>query len=124
MPAVEDLMRFDAIHLFAERACAAAPGWQLGDHAAAVTRICTRLDGMALAIELAAARLTVLSGREIDNQLDDRFRLLVDGGGERWNDTARSAPRWTGATSCSLIGEQRLVALPFGLCRRLDAGSR
>ena len=66
--------------LFAQRALAVAPGFALSDmNAGAVARICRRLDGIPLAIELAAARLTALSVDELARRVDDRFRLLTGG---------------------------------------------
>ena len=72
----------DAVRLFAERASAAAPGFRVTDaNAAAVAQVCARLDGLPLAIELAAARVTALAPDEISARLDDCFRLL--GGARR-----------------------------------------
>jgi predicted ATPase/class 3 adenylate cyclase len=67
-----------AVELFVERAQAVAPGFGLGggDDAAAVIEICRRLDGMALAIELAAARMVSMNPAEVRDRLGDRFRLL------------------------------------------------
>jgi len=63
--------------LFLDRARAVAPHLELDEaNAAAVASICRRLDGMPLAIELAAARTGLLTPQEIDQRLDDRFRLL------------------------------------------------
>ena len=67
----------DAVHLFADRATALDPAFQ-GDEAA-VTEICGRLDGLPLAIELAAARTKALPVGDIAARLDDRFRLLTTG---------------------------------------------
>jgi predicted ATPase/transcriptional regulator with XRE-family HTH domain/tetratricopeptide (TPR) repeat protein len=69
-----------AVQLFTARAAAALPGFELsGDNAPAVAQICRRLDGMPLAIELAAARMTLLTSQQIAERLDDRFRLLTAG---------------------------------------------
>jgi predicted ATPase/DNA-binding CsgD family transcriptional regulator len=71
----------DAMQLFAERAKNVMPSFRLtGENVAAVARICRDLDGMPLAIELAAARLRVLSVEQIADGLGDRFRLLTGGG--------------------------------------------
>jgi len=67
----------EAVALFAERARAARPGLSLDDHYPAVVEICRRLDGIPLAIELAAARANVMSPADILQRLDDRFRLLT-----------------------------------------------
>jgi predicted ATPase/class 3 adenylate cyclase/DNA-binding CsgD family transcriptional regulator len=70
----------EAIELFTDRARRASPDFALTDHnAAAVAEICRRLDGMPLAIELAAARVPALSLDEIVDGLHDRFRLLTGG---------------------------------------------
>ncbi|MET7694106.1 BTAD domain-containing putative transcriptional regulator [Streptomyces sp. NPDC005483] len=77
---VEPLLPDQAHRLFAERAAAVRPdaGVVLGDKEA-VAEICRRLDGLPLAIELAAARLRLLTPRQIADRLDDRFRLLTSG---------------------------------------------
>ena len=70
----------DAVRLFLDRAIAARRDFALGaDNAAAIVEICRRLDGIPLAIELAAARVKVLSVEQIRARLDDRFRLLTGG---------------------------------------------
>ncbi len=75
-----DLARHEAMRLFADRASAARAGFAVGqDNAAAVARLCRLLDGMPLAIELAAARVRALSVEQIASRLDDRFRLLASG---------------------------------------------
>jgi len=80
LPPVGQLTRYDAVRLFVDRACAVLPGFALGDdNAPAVAEICHRLDGMPLAIELAAARVRMLPPREIAARLNDRFRLLTGG---------------------------------------------
>ncbi|WP_406493879.1 winged helix-turn-helix domain-containing protein [Streptomyces sp. NBC_01604] len=77
---VEPLLPDQAHRLFAERAAAVRPdaAGVLGDEEA-VAEICRRLDGLPLAIELAAARLRLLTPRQIADRLDDRFRLLTSG---------------------------------------------
>lgn len=71
----------EAVFLFCERARHAVASWQLHDqNAATVVEICRRLDGIPLAIELAAARVRVLSVEQIRDRLDDSFRLLTAGG--------------------------------------------
>ncbi|AZM90199.1 MULTISPECIES: BTAD domain-containing putative transcriptional regulator [Streptomyces] len=76
---LEPLPPGPAHRLFADRAAAARPGFDPGDDPAAVAEICARLDGLPLAIELAAARLRLLTPRQIADRLDDRFRLLTGG---------------------------------------------
>ncbi len=80
-PNAEEVARFDAVRLFVERAQAVLPSFQLDDaNAPAIARICWRLDGIPLAIELAAARLRVLTPGQIAERLNDRFKLLRGGG--------------------------------------------
>jgi predicted ATPase len=72
--------RSDAVDLFVDRAKAAWPDFAVDDASAAVVRdICERLDGIPLAVELAAARASQLSPRQLLERLDDRFRLLTGG---------------------------------------------
>jgi predicted ATPase/DNA-binding SARP family transcriptional activator len=71
-----DLLALDAVHLFVDRAAAARYDFQLsGDNVAGVLSICRRLDGIPLAIELAAARVRTLSVNSIAGHLNNRFRL-------------------------------------------------
>ena len=80
LPPVERLADYEGVRLLVERASAVKPGFKLTDaNAAAAVQICHRLDGIPLAIELAAARLKALSPREIAEHLDERFRLLTAG---------------------------------------------
>jgi predicted ATPase/class 3 adenylate cyclase len=75
---VENLLQYEAVKLFADRAAAARSDFTVTrENAVAVAQICARLDGIPLAIELAAARVRVLSVEEILARLADRFRLLV-----------------------------------------------
>ena len=70
---------FDSVQLFVERASTVKPGFQIVDsNAEAVAQICRRLDGMPLALELAAARMRVMSPEQIATRLDDRFALRQD----------------------------------------------
>jgi predicted ATPase/DNA-binding winged helix-turn-helix (wHTH) protein len=74
---VAPLRADEAVELFAERAAAVDPGFVLdAGRREVVARICTRLDGMPLAIELAAARTATSSVEDIERHLDERFRLL------------------------------------------------
>ncbi|WP_405618706.1 AfsR/SARP family transcriptional regulator [Streptomyces sp. NBC_01508] len=68
-----------ALRLLADRGAAARPGFRTDEDPAAADEICRRLDGLPLAIELAAARLRMLTPRQIADRLDDRFRLLTGG---------------------------------------------
>jgi len=74
----DELSQFDAVRLFAERAMAASPTFRVtADNGGAIAQICRRLDGVPLAIELAAARVRALTPDQIAARLDDRFRLLT-----------------------------------------------
>ena len=76
------LLSSDAVRLFADRACMARPSFTVNDgNAVAVAEICTRLDGIPLALELAAARLSALGLEELLVRLGDRFRLLAGNSG-------------------------------------------
>jgi predicted ATPase/DNA-binding CsgD family transcriptional regulator len=78
---VESLSRYEAARLFVERAVAANPTFTLTEqNAPAVARVCYRLDGIPLAIELAAVRTKVLSVEEISDRLDGSFGLLASVG--------------------------------------------
>jgi predicted ATPase/class 3 adenylate cyclase len=86
-----------AVRLFVERAQGIAPGSMVdGDEAGAVTEICQRLDGIPLAIELAASRMASMTASEMRDRLDHRFRLLVGSrrGLERHH-TLRHAVAWS-----------------------------
>src|ERR1700693_4400899 len=90
----------EAVELFADRARHARPDFTLTDgNAAAVGEICARLDGVALAIELAAARVRALSLTEILDSLHDRFRLLTGGArtAVRRQQTLRASVDWSHA---------------------------
>ena len=88
----------EAVRLFADRAVGARPGFALGSsNVTAVSEICRRLDGMPLAIELAAARVTAMSPAEIAARLDERFRLLTGGRRSRVerHQTLRATVEWS-----------------------------
>jgi predicted ATPase len=77
---VKELAKFEAIQLFAKRAEDARSGFRLtAENSSAVIHICCQLDGIPLAIELAAARVKILTVSQIVNRLDDRFRFLTSG---------------------------------------------
>ncbi len=85
LPDVEDLVAYEAVRLFLDRARGARPGFELrDDDAVPIATICRRLDGVPLALELAAARVVALAPAEIARRLDHRFALLSGG--------ARGAP--------------------------------
>ncbi len=99
-----------AVRLFAARAAAAAPGFALdAENATAVARICRTLDGIPLALELAATRVRTLGVRELLARLDDRFGLLSSGrrGGPRRQQTLRAMIDW----SWSLLSEAEQIVL-------------
>ena len=90
----------EAIELFIDRARQVRPDFAVTDeNAATVTEICRRLDGMPLAIELAAARIRALSLTEIVDSLHDRFRLLTGGArtAVRRQQTLRASVDWSHA---------------------------
>src|SRR6478609_11429000 len=75
---VKRLSQYEAVKLFVARAVAVRADFAItNSNAPAVAEICSRLDGIPLAIELAAARVTVLTVDEIAQRLDDRFHLLT-----------------------------------------------
>src|SRR5579863_2408156 len=85
VPSAAALAKSDAVKLFEQRAQLVRPSFRVtDDNAAAVLTICQRLDGLPLAIELAAARMRILSSAQLAGRLDDIFAVLVGG--------ARSAP--------------------------------
>src|SRR5499427_1644821 len=95
---VAELARFPAAGLFVERAAQVMPGFALTEaNMAAVAGICRRLEGLPLAIELAAARLPVLSPEQIDTRLGDRLGLLTRGGRARpaRQQTLRASIEWS-----------------------------
>ena len=108
LPSISELEKLDSIRLFVERAATANSNFALTqDNASFVAQICFRLDGIPLAIELAAARVKVLTPEQIAARLDDRFRLLT--GGSRTalprQQTLRAMIDW----SYSLLSEDEKV---------------
>ncbi|MBE1490970.1 BTAD domain-containing putative transcriptional regulator [Plantactinospora soyae] len=92
------LLEFGAVRLFVTRAVAASPTFVLdAGNSAAVATICRRLDGIPLALELAATRVRVLDVRELADRLDDRFDLLAAGrrGGPARQHTLRAMIDWS-----------------------------
>jgi predicted ATPase/DNA-binding SARP family transcriptional activator/DNA-binding CsgD family transcriptional regulator len=113
-PTIEELEVYESARLFADRASSRHPGFELTpENAQAVARVCARLEGIPLAIELAAARVGVLSAEQISARLGHSLRLLT--GGARTADhrhkTLRAALDW----SYELLGEPEQV-----LFRRLS----
>ena len=110
LPSFAALAKENAVRLFVERATFAAPEFSLTErNATAVVQICHRLDGIPLAIELAAGRVKGMSVEQIASRLDDRFRLLT--GGSRTalprHQTLRAAMDW----SYGLLSEAEQVLL-------------
>jgi len=99
----------DAVHLFEDRARAVRSEFAVAEtNAAAVEEICHRLDGIPLAIELAAARIVAMSPSEIASLLDERFRLLTGGrrGSLERHQTLRATVEWSYST---LTDDERAV---------------
>jgi predicted ATPase/DNA-binding SARP family transcriptional activator len=104
-PTPEALLQFEAVRLLVERGMAANPLFSLTErNARAVREICRRLDGIPLALELAAARLKALSAEEVAARLDDRFRLLTGG--------SRTAPRRQQTLRATLDWSYELLSPP------------
>jgi predicted ATPase/tRNA A-37 threonylcarbamoyl transferase component Bud32 len=102
--------RGEAVRLFTDRATLARPGFEMTQATAPViAELCRRLEGMPLAIELAAARVKALAVEQILERLDDRFRLLA--GGSRTAPTRQQTLRATLDWSYGLLteGEQALL---------------
>jgi len=113
--AAQEAVGFPAVRLFAERAAAVSPGFEVTDeNVDVVIDIVRRLDGLPLAIELAAARLRTLPLAEIARRLNDRFRLLT--GGSRTalprHRTLRAVVEWSWDL---LTPEERLLAERFAV---------
>src|SRR4051794_31648307 len=107
---VPPLANKEGVELFADRAAARRPGFELtAEHMDHVIAICDRLDGIPLAIELAAARVNVLTPRQIAARLDDQFRLLT--GGNRTALPRQQTLRATVDWSYGLLGEEERVLL-------------
>ncbi|HEX9038605.1 MAG TPA: tetratricopeptide repeat protein [Ktedonobacterales bacterium] len=97
-PSIEELQSYEAVQLFVERARSVRPSFTLTtENAPAVAQVCHRLDGMPLAIELAAARMRALSAEQIVARLDHAYQLLT--GGSRTalprQQTLRAAMDWS-----------------------------
>jgi predicted ATPase/DNA-binding CsgD family transcriptional regulator len=96
--APEELLRYEAVRLFADRAAAVLPGFAVDtENGATVAAVCRALDGIPLAIELAAVRLRSLSPQQVLARLDHRFQLLSGGGpaGQPHHRTLRAALEWS-----------------------------
>jgi non-specific serine/threonine protein kinase len=105
----------ESVRLFVERAGAAKPGFGLEpSNLEAIAEICRRLDGIPLAIELAAARVRMLSPDEIRNRLGDRFKLLTAGGrgAPGRHQTLRATLEWS---ADHLSDDERLLFARLGV---------
>ncbi len=122
---VEALAQSDAVRLFIERATQVRPNFTVdGESAPAIAQICHDLDGIPLAIELAAARVRVLGVEQIAAGLGDRFRLLTGGARSAMprQQTLRASVDW----SHELLSddERTLLRRLAGVRRRMDARRR
>src|SRR6185437_960290 len=107
---LEQVAACDAVQLFAQRAQAMRPSFALtGQQVILAAQVCRRLDGIPLAIELAAARLSALSLDQLATRLNDRFRLLT--GGSRTALPRQQTLRATLDWSYDLLGEMERVLL-------------
>jgi predicted ATPase/DNA-binding SARP family transcriptional activator len=117
-----EVLAFPSVALFAERAAAVRPGFEVTDaNAGDVAAICLALDGLPLAIELAAARADVLTPAAVRARLENRFDLLVDGGRQAAarQQTLRSAMAWSfellGPEEKQFFGRLGVFAASFDL---------
>ena len=104
------LLRYEAVRLFVERAAFSRPRFAVtNSNVSSVVQVCTQLDGIPLAIELAAARVKVLTVEQIAARLRDRFQLLTGGGrtAPSRHQTLRAAMDW----SYDLLSEKERVLL-------------
>ena len=126
LPEIASLSQYESVALFIERARAVKADFAITmENAPAIAEICVRLDGLPLAIELAAARAKLLSPQALLARLEQRFDLLV--GGPRDMPSRQQTLRATIDWSYGLLGptEQTLFARVSRLCRRIHArGSR
>ena len=120
---LQGLPQYEAVTLFVERAATAVPGFELTeDNHVAVARICRRLDGLPLAIELAAVRLRVMSAEQILQRLTDRYRLLTVGSPGRAEPAADPAAVHRLEPRAVYRGGTRAVGAAVGVRRRLRTG--
>jgi predicted ATPase len=117
-----DLRRYASVNLFTERAQSVAPGFELtGANAGAVAEICRRLDGLPLAIELAAARTRLMPPQAVAARLDQRFSVLTGGARDlpERQRTLRNTLDWSfgllSAAEQTLFARLGVFAGPFSL---------
>jgi predicted ATPase len=109
-PSPQDLTQCEAVRLLVDRISSHQPGFAVTEsNAGAVARLCNGLDGIPLAIELAAARVKILTVEQVADRLEDRFRLLTGGGRTALHrhQTLRAAMDW----SYGLLSENERIAL-------------
>ena len=110
LPDLDELSRYETFQLFVERATLAKPNFTVTkENASFIAQICSRLDGIPLAIELAASRIKALSVEQIAARLDDRFRLLT--GGSRTALPRQQTLRATIDWSYNMLSEQEKTLL-------------
>ena len=121
-PGADDAGQYDSVRLFVERAHAAVPGFELTDaNTEAVAQICRRLDGLPLAIELAAARVRLLPPPALLARLDDRMTMLTGGARDlpERQRTLKNTLDWSfsllPASERALFARLGVFAGPFGL---------
>lgn len=122
LPSPDQLARFESVQLFVDRACLRKSNFAItAANAASVAKVCHRLDGIPLAIELAAARIRVLPVEQIAERLDDRFRLLTEGNrtGLPHHQTLRMTMDWSyellSSSEASLLRRLSVFAGRFSL---------
>jgi predicted ATPase/DNA-binding winged helix-turn-helix (wHTH) protein len=110
---LSDVQSAESVRVFVDRARLACPDFEVGcDNATSIMEICQRLDGIALAIELAAARVPMLPVAHIAARLDDRFRLLTGG--------SRALPRHQTLQAAMQWSYEQLVPSEQRLLRRMS----
>jgi predicted ATPase len=117
LPSLERLTRYEAVGLFVERAQEARPDFSVtNENAPAIAEICARLDGLPLAIELAAARIKVLPPQKMLDWVSDRLKILARGARDlpERQRTLRASMEWSHA----LLDEGEKVALYQAFCIR------
>jgi hypothetical protein len=120
----KDLMDCEAVRLFVERASVTAPDFELTqENAGAVVRVCRMLDGIPLAIELAAAQIGDLTADQVAGRLEGSLDLLQSNGRsvEPKQQTLRAHPRLE--PQALGRGRESVVRATLGLCGRMDSGS-
>jgi predicted ATPase len=107
----DEMRRYNAVQLFEERAKTALPGWTLEENTEGVLAICAQLDGIPLAIELAATRVRMMTVGQIQTRLRDVFQLLTSGSRATIprHQTLRACIDW----SYTLLSEEERILLRY-----------